>query len=526
MIRVRRGLALLGCLALLGAFPAAAQVDLDLSEHDVLIDRMRETLQKDPSTVDSLVDRIGKSSIAGLISTNADQEKRAEDIKLWIGENPEQAAQIAVGLARDDAEDDDAFESALMTSHRMSKSAFKLSTELDRTIYGRLKKSSRQTRASKNDEVLKDEQKGELVKTLFEGDGSMSGKVLTFDGPGGGEPPPAPAIAASGFYDNLSSLNMGGYSPQLLAIQSALNNRRVPGAPRLVETGRLDYETLSYPAYQMRYDVAGLDKRLRFERNLSLARLLGKDRSLTASQLQREETGRLLEAEAGGRAPSDPRLAKRLALLGRIRSLLADFDAAAGASKDPAKITRGLLHSLGSKQKEAARWLTVASLEEELSMVESEEGFLSPELLAAIDACPVPDDAKTAYKRRGEDYRKRLSTLKANDAAAIAGLEAPGWEAGVGKVQALLAQNAGLRKDLSRNIRDYTAVPPRLAATRRVLPRWKRLLDDFVRRFLPSSDYALRLKREESESSRLRDVFLKIASGDLEAAHQILTAGF
>ncbi|MBI5881659.1 MAG: hypothetical protein HZB91_00910 [Elusimicrobia bacterium] len=523
-------LCLLAGLALLGPVPAACQKDLDLSEHESLIRQMKQTLESDPSTVDSLADRISRSSLAGLISPEPNQERRLEAIKRWIAEHPEQAAQIAVGLARDDAEDNDTFETALKTSLNLSKSVFKENADLDKTIYGRLKKSSRGTRAAKTDEILKDEEKGELVKTLFEGDGSMTGKVLSFGGPPDAPPPAAPVPAGSGFYDNLSGVNMGGYSPQLLAIQSSLNNRRVPGAPLLIETGRLDYATLKHPSYQMRYDLKNLEARLRYERNFAHAKLLGKERSLTWDALLSEETGRKLEAEAwpkgaAGKAKLDARLSKRLKLLERVKALLTDFETAAAKAKDPSKITRGLLGALGSKQKEAARWITIASLEEELSMISTEEGFLSPEVLAAIAACPVSEDAKAAYKRRGEDYRNRLASLKANDAAAIAALESAGWEHAVAKVQSLLGENAVLRKNLSRNISDYTATPLRLAASRRVRPRWRQILDDLLLRFFPSSSYALSLKKDETQTARFRDVFLKIAAGDLDAAHAILGAG-
>ncbi|MFA6315902.1 MAG: hypothetical protein WC943_00655 [Elusimicrobiota bacterium] len=519
-------LLLLGALSLLGFGLASAQNDLDLSEHDLLIQRMERSLREDPSTVDALADRISRSSLAGLLTTAPNQDRRLEEIKEWIGAHRDQAAQIAVGLARDDAEDNDAFESALKTSLQRSKSAFKLSSELDKTILGKLKESSGATRAAKTDELLKDEEKGELVKTLFEGDGSMTGKVLGFGDSKDSAPPAASVMAGSGFFDNLSAVNMGGYSPQLLAIQSSLNAARVPGAPRLVETGRLDYETLHYPSYQMRFDFQNLSARLRRDRTLALARLLGRERSLSPEDLRDPKLALTLEQEAGARLPPDARSAKRAKLLDRIRGLLADFSAAAAVSRDPSKITRGLLQSLGSRQKEAGRWITIASLEEELALIAAEEGFLSQGLLAAIDACPVPEDAKAAYKRRGQDYAQRLAALKANDEAAIAGLEAPGWEAGVAKVQALLSKNAGLRKNLSRDIRDYTVVPSRLAATLRVVPRWRSILEGLVLRFFPSSGYALGLRKEEREAGRLRDVFLKIAAGDRDAAHEILTAGF
>ena len=100
---------------------------------------------------------------------------------------------------------------------------------------------------------------------MFEGQGAQSGRVLTMDKDGRagakGEGP-APALADS-YYDRLSAGNLRGYSPQLLAMQSALNQRRPPGAPALVETGKLDYLTLSYPGFGMKFDVENLERRMR-----------------------------------------------------------------------------------------------------------------------------------------------------------------------------------------------------------------------------------------------------------------------
>ncbi|MBI5209260.1 MAG: hypothetical protein HY927_04715 [Elusimicrobia bacterium] len=517
--------------ALVGALVAwpgalAAQTTPSPADNDLLIRRMQETLESDPATVDSLAERIARSSLASGFTAAREPEERLRDIKGWIASNTSQAAQIAVGLARDDAEGSDEFESSLRNSYRVEQTKLEQSANLDKTLLGGLRRQGKQSKLLKDSAELKDEEQREVLKAVFEGGGNASNKIVSYGGgPGGGADGSKGAVsplAGPGFYDRLNTGNLTGYSPQLLSLQSALNARRVPGAPRLDETGRLDFETLNYPSYQMRFDLRNLELRLRYERNYALARLLGQEKSLKPEQLIDPEVGRRLEAEAKGRAKSDARLSKRLKVLDRIKGVLAEFEAAAAVSRDPSRITKGLLQALGSKQKEAARWITIASLEEELSMIAAEEGFFSPELLKAIEACPVDDGVKAAYKRRGEDYARKLSALKANDESAIASLESDAWAASVDKIERLLASNADLRKNLSRNIRDFTDTPFRLAASFRPRPRWRQIVDDLIRRFLPSSDYAIRLRRQETELSLLKDVFHKIATGDLDAASRIL----
>ena len=52
---------------------------------------------------------------------------------------------------------------------------------------------------------------------------------------------------------------------------------------------------------------------------------------------------------------------------------------------------------------------------------------------------------------------------------------------------------------------------------------WRRLLDFLAERF-SSNGRAKALKQEERDQELLKDVFLKIARGDMDAAHGILAS--
>jgi hypothetical protein len=321
----------------------------------------------------------------------------------------------------------------------------------------------------------------------------------------------------------LSHLNLHGYSPQLLAIQSALNQRRVPGAPKLTETGKLDYATLSYPAYAMRYDLDNLKANLRLQQNLELARLAGWEGRYTASQLLSPEIEAILKKQPAG-AKLSVHFESRWKALKRALQAAHEFEAAAEPAKDPARLTRTLLIALGAKQKEAARWITAASLEGEIQNLENVEGFLSPELLAAIDGCPLPEPVRASYKRRGESYRRTLAEMKTRAQDALRRLESDDWEKESGSIGIVLAQNAALRRNLSRNIQDFTQTPARLRALDQNRPRWRRILEGLVTDYLPSTPWGRRLNLRHAQRETLKDVFAKIATGDLDAAHAILTS--
>jgi hypothetical protein len=442
---------------------------------------------------DALVERILRSPVAENITRETDPDLRRETLKDWILSNPESAAQLAEGLAQDDAEGSTRYQDMI----RRPNSILRYNPGSEKNVYSRLRKSGTDSKLlGKQSEQLSEEEKREILKTMFEGRGGQNRNILTQQD--GGKSPESPAgtaaaagLGGQGYFDRLGQGNLRGYSPELMAMQSALNARRPPGAPKLIESGKLDYATLSYPAYGMRFDVANLETRL------------------------------AKAAEAG----LDPLLLeKRRRTLGKAALAMKEFDQAALAAQDPAKISKTLLVALGDKQREAARWITAASLDEELRRLEGEEGFLSAELLALIDACPFPEATRRAYKRRGEGFLARLREMKANAAQALALLESDAWLSSVGRVEKTLAQNAVLRKDLLRNIRDFVNTPYRLVSAAQPRPRWRRLLDDLLMRWLPSHPYARKLKRQADQKAMLGDVFLKIAGGDLDAAHTVLAS--
>jgi hypothetical protein len=484
-----------------------------------------ESLQHDPSVADSLAARISESRIAGRISGASDPQQRLADIRKWVGENPDAAAHLAVGLAADDQEGSRRFEETVL---RNTERSFQIdAARVRESTYGRLKKSSLDSKLMRADEAMAEEEKQEIIKTMFEGQGGMSGRIITEapgarggDGAAGG---PGAAGLAAGYYDRLSGLNLKGYSPQLMAIQSSLNARRVPGTPKLLETGKFDYQTLSYPAHGMRYDLRNLEARLRYQKNAELARLAG----LAGKYQPQELLDPSVEAEllkSAASAKLDPGFSRRIAALERAAAALRDFEAAALQAKEPGGITRGLLVSLGSKQKEAARWITLASLEEELQRLENESGFLSAELKEIIAACPVPEGTRAAYLRRGEGFENALLKMRSNARDAARRLESDAWQSSIAAIEAALRENAVLRKDLGRNIRDYVNIPYRLVSLSRPQPRWRTLLDGTVERWLPGTAWGRRLRGEARQRGLLKDVFAKFASGDLEAAHTILAA--
>ncbi|MCX5797831.1 MAG: hypothetical protein NTY77_20265 [Elusimicrobia bacterium] len=486
---------------------------------------MQETLRRDPAVAASLAARILRSSIADRISTSADPAQRLGEIRKWVDANPDAAAHLAVGLAQDDQEGAHRFEQTVL---RNTDRSFQIDAARVRdSTYGQLKKSSLDSKLMRADGAMSEEEKREILKTMFEGQGGMSNQIITEakddKRPGGAAGAPGAAGLAAGYYDRLSRLNLRGYSPQLMAIQSALNQRRAPGAPKLLETGKLDYETLSYPAYGMRYDLRNLETRLRLQENLELARLAGLEGRYRPEQLLDPQVEALLKQKTSALKTS-PRFAARRIALERAAAALRDFEAAALRARDPNGITRGLLADLGSKQKEAARWITVASLEEELQRIESEAGFLSPELKALIAGCPVAEASRGAYQRRGEGFEQALLKMKANAEDSIRRLEADDWQATVAAVEAALAENAVLRKDLSRNIRDFVKTPFQLRSLYAPQPRWRGLLEGALERYLPGTSWGRRLRERSRQRATLADVFAKIATGDLEAAHTILAS--
>ena len=505
-------------LFLLAAAPAASQDEpaAELApEKDPAIIEVRDKLKDDPAMFDVVAERVARSRLIERLTTETDKDARLAAAKEWIKGDPAAAAHVALGLAGDDASGNTNYEDSLLT--QLAKS-YEHNPGAERNLFGRLRKTARDSKLlKKQSEDMSEDERREILRNMFEGKGGESEKILKMNSDGGKPPSDKPSTASfNGIYDRLNAGNLRGYSPQLMALQSSLNARRPPGAPALVETGKLDYATLSYPAYGMNYDVGNLETRLRRERILALAKLSG--RTLTA----RDWADPDMETKLGGKDSADkllPRFVKRAELAAKARSAMEAFLAAAAKSKDPNKISRALLVDLGAKQKEAARWIAAAALEEELSRVDELADFLTPELLAAVDAAPCPPEERAAYKKGGETLKATVAQVKANAEKALGLLESDGWAASLADVDKLVADNRDLKATLSRDIADYSKVPYDVRDSLLTQPRWREWMDDFAVKWAPSLSYSKSVAYRRGRLSRYMNVYGLIASGDANAAH-------
>lgn len=516
----------LALAALLAAAPAPAQEPPEAEGKVVIEDQsealrdMQKQLESDPALREALVERIMRSKIAAAITSETDEKKRRDTVREYVSTDLLTASELAIGLARDDEAGNNKFENGI-TQHL--KQTFRRNNE-GRGAYGVLKAAAKTSKLTTlTDQTAGEEEKREQLRNLFEGKGSMSERVINGEapkgGPGGEAPPAAnPALAAT-FYDRLSAGNIRGYSPQLMAFQSALNRRRPPGAPLLIETGKLDHATLSYPAFGLRFDLGNMEERLRRARLAELADLAGvqlAERDLRDPNLE----SKLLAKLPAGKTRRDR--SKRDAAIARAKAALADFEAAADKSKDPAKISKALLVELSGRQREATRWLTAASLEEELDRLDGEDGFLTADLLAAIDAVPAPAATRENYRNRGEELKARFDKLKSNARSALDALQADGWLARVAEIERAMAESSNLRRNLSRDISDYRLVPFRVAEAVHKQPRWREILDDLLVKYAKSTSYGRAVASRRGKLARYLSIFASIASGDLEGAHRSL----
>ena len=359
---------------------------------------MRKQLEGDPGLQEALVDRIMQSKIAATISDDQDANKKRAAVREWVQGDLVSASEIALGLAKDEADGTHLFENTLV---KHLKQTFRRNNS-NRGAFGVLKGAAKTSKLTTlTDQQAGEEEKRELLRNLFEGKGSQGGKVITGQAPEGkpsGADTPASAALASSFYDRLSAGNIRGYSPQLMSLQSSLNTRRPPGAPKLIETGKLDHATLSYPAFGLKYDLGNVEERLRRSRIAALATLSG----VQLTERDMKDPG--LEARLLAKIPADKlpkRFSSRAAANDRARAALAAFEAAA-EKQGPEQITKSLLVELpavsarpldGSPRRRWKRnWL---------ASNRRKDSHRRP--LAAIDAVPRPRDRETS--RRGAAYR-------------------------------------------------------------------------------------------------------------------------
>ncbi len=499
--------------------PATPEGQVVEEDRTAAIAELKAKLEADPGLLEALVDRVLASKIAGAISSESDATKKRTQVREFMKNDLGSAAEIAMGLQRDQDSGTHLFEN---TVTRHLRQTFRRGNT-NRGAFGVLKGAAKTSKQmGKPDNEAGDDERREIMRNMFDGLGAQGERTITGSAPEGkpASDTPAPSAAlANTFYDRLSAGNIRGYSPQLMALQSSLNQRRPPGAPALIETGKLDHATLGYPAHALKYDLANVEDRLRRARIAELANLAG----VRLTERDMKDPG--LEAKLLAKVPADKlkkRFAARAAANARARAALDAFEATAAKSKDPNQITKGLLIELSGKQREASRWLTAAALEEELARIESEEGFMTADLLAAIDAVPAPAPVRESYKRRGEAYAARLAKLKANAQGALDALQSDAWLSRVGEIEKMLAENSGLRRNISRDVSDYRLVPFRVGEAVLKQPRWREILDDLLVRYLKSTSYGREVASRRGKLSRFLSIFGQIASGDLDGSHLAL----
>jgi hypothetical protein len=512
-------------LALLLAAPSRGQGDPSGAEaavDDPTLDQVKQKLATDPAFADMIAQRLDRSRLAPAIAPNTDGADRLKAVKAWVASDPDAAARLSVGLYGDDAAGNTLFEDNVLRQMRMSVVD---NTKGNKGVLGRLRDTAKDSSLlNKQQEQLSDDEKREITRTLFEGQGGESNSVLNQGasgprGPGGAAGPAVGtggvAAGFSGYYDRLSGANLHGYSPQLLALQNALNQRRAPGAPLLIETGKLDYATLAYPAYAMEYDVRGLESRIARDRVMALARLAG------VQLAERDWRDPDLEKKLLAKVPADrlpPGFKRRAELDAKARAALVAFLDAADAAKDPALISKAMVVGLGRLQQDAARWITAAALEEDVSRLDALDDFMTPDLRAAIDACPVAPPTRAAYAGRGEELKSRLTAARADTQKAEDLLVNEGWQSALGRVDRLTSSERAERKALERVLPVYVRVPYRLAGSASRQPGWRDWLDDLALKWLPSSAYAQSVSARRARLARWLGVFEQIARENLDGA--------
>lgn len=488
------------------------------SEADVA-KKVADALSGDSSMRSSLAARILRSQISAQIAGGEADPQAA--VESWIQSNPKDAAHLAIGFAQDDESGTQEFEKSL--TERV-KRYLRLNPDREGGLLGVLKAAGGESKViRKLGKKMDEEEQRELVKRLFEGQGGAQGRVLKQPGDdqGGGKPDPAnpDSVVGSSAYDRLSALNPSGYSPDVLSLQSALNAQRPPGAPKLVETGRLDFPTLVHPIYALRADLGRQEAGLRARRAAALAQALGRSGEFKASDFADAGVQAKLEREGAGR-PLPPRVARRRQALDRAKASSEEFRAAAERMQSPSSITRAGLRELSAKQKEASRWLLVATLEADLERLEAEGAFWTPELESLIRTAPATETARQAFLARGKATVARLTRIRDHDETAMRLLLAPDYAARWPAVERELASGNALRRGLSRDLTLVARVPAGLHSASRPPAGWRALAERWVRRLAPSSRWAKDAESREQRAGAWSEAFSLVAAGDFARAQR------
>lgn len=484
--------------ALLWAAPARASAPpvegrLADSKDSDLARRMKAALAEDPSRADALAARVLRSSLGPRLADAPDPDLARGQLREWLLANPDAAAHLAVGFARDDADGTDAFERSL---YKNAERFLELSPDRDKGILGRLDGLGRASKALKADADLSDEDRRKLMKDLFEGRGAQNA-AGTADRPEGRPGGGAGAVADDGIYDRLSAANPTGYSPQVQALQSELNRSAPPGAPRLIETGKLDHATLVFPAHPVRYDVSRLEAAAAREAAARRASALGERPSAEALS----DPGVQRDLEARAKSPLPPALSRRLEALSRARAALDALVAAAEPAKRPGAITPALLKTLAAKRRDAARWVQLAALEEVLGVLEGLTSVRDAALKERLALAPADEEDRRRFWDGGgrleEQARQALESGRRARELLADRDDAASWA----KAESLISAARAAAKRLPADAAAYRTAPERLRATAWTPPRWRVLLEDAALRWAPASSFA----KSAAERRKLRD---------------------
>lgn len=513
-------------LVLLLAAPAMAAMDTTdvgapggkavRTEEDDMAMLMRNRIETDPEAAEALAARIWHSSLRETLSESEDDRTSYGDIVKWVNENPKDASSLAVGFAKDDARGSNEFEKSL--SARI-KRFFELNPDRGKGLLGVLGRAADESKLISAMKDADDEDRREMIKKFFEGRGAGKGK-LGMDGSDGGsgkrgeeqpdDPTRTAAFAGDGLYDRLSAANPTGFSPQVMAFQSEMNRRRAPGAPRLIETGQLDYPTLRYPYFGLSHDAKLLSRNYASQRAWAQARGLGKDGQLSTEQYHKPEVRAALDKEAGGKDP-DPSFKTRREMLARLDALLAGFEREAAKTRKRSSITPGRIRRLSSIRRDAARWIAAASLEEKLYRLRTYRGFLTPPLSESIKTAPADARTRALYIERGRRLAKTLEATIRDGEKAVLLLTSPSGT-GLAEAVKLISRVQGPARRLPREIDRYREAPGRLHKARRSVTGIRAWIDGWVVRLLPSSGYARRVKRELKDEEEALKLFTRVAS--------------
>ena len=477
------------------------------TKEDALAEQIRDRLASEPDAADAVAGRISRSSLGPFLSGSDDPRASLREVRGWVGKNTEPAAYLAIGFAKDDAEGTDAFERSL---YERVVRYFELNPNRNRGMLGKLDRIAAESKQLAVSRDFDDDFQREALRRFFEGAAAAS----SGDGKEhreGGEPPPtsdgSATYAGGHLYDRLSSANPAGYSPHVLTFQSEMNRRRAPGAPKLLETGRLDYATLLYPYYGMRYDADRLAENLRTQRAWSQAKALGRERSLRLEKLKDPAVQTGLDAASGGRDP-DPRLTERKRLLARLDQLLSRFDKEAAAAKGKKKIPSALLRSLSAKRREAALVIAAAAHEERLYILRAYQGFMTDSLRTAVARMPVDAETRSRYLGKGERLQAELDAAVARAESLSKALAASKPPADAEKT---LTATALAARRLPADIEAYREAPARLVEAYKPVSRLRGAIDSLLMRLLPGSRRSRALREQGKREAAAFNTVLKLA---------------